>query len=402
MSSPVNTSLGRAGAWTRAAGGWWGLLVAAWAVLIWAAANFWLPRAVPPGISYYLIQPLLWLALAGLAWLGWRAGLDERPVPPKPLWVAALLIGGLQISLLILAGLWLGFVRTPYARQIGALLGNLLYAGTMLAGMEISRAYLMVAFGRRRPWLALGLAAVFFAWLSLPAGFWGSLQGAQTAVPAVGATLLPALFQNLLAALLALLGGPIASIAYRGAPLVFEWLSPLLPNLGWLASAALGILTPLFGFLFIYNRFAVQQDGQSKEQPGEGQPLISWLLVAVISLGLLGLNQGVFGVNSTLVASGSMTPRLRVGDVVITQQVPAERVRVNDIIRYSDRGVKIIHRVVAIQKNGDGLIFITRGDANNADDPPVPEKALDGKVILTVPKIGWVTIGVRRLIAGIL
>jgi hypothetical protein len=48
------------------------------------------------------------------------------------------------------------------------------------------------------------------------------------------------------------------------------------------------------------------------------------------------------------------------------------------------------------------ITFITRGDANNTDDPPVLASALEGKVVLTVPKIGWVTIGIRQVIGRIL
>ncbi|CAG0982889.1 partial signal peptidase I, partial [Anaerolineae bacterium] len=113
-------------------------------------------------------------------------------------------------------------------------------------------------------------------------------------------------------------------------------------------------------------------------------------------------NTGLFGVRPTLIASGSMVPRLDVGDVVITREVLAENVEVNDIIRFRQEGAHILHRVVDIQKDGSKITFITRGDANNTDDPPVLASALEGKVVLTVPKIGWVTIGIRQVIARIL
>ena len=87
-----------------------------------------------------------------------------------------------------------------------------------------------------------------------------------------------------------------------------------------------------------------------------------------------------------------------VGDVAVTRQVPPEEVVVGDVIRFRDGSFFTIHRVVEIQNDGGEITFTTRGDTNDKNDPPVPGRDLQGKVILTVPKIGWVSIGVRELI----
>jgi signal peptidase len=81
--------------------------------------------------------------------------------------------------------------------------------------------------------------------------------------------------------------------------------------------------------------------------------------------------------------------------------VPPEEVAVGDVIRFRDGSFSTIHRVVEIQNEVGGITFITRGDTNDRDDPPVPARDLEGKVILTLPKIGWVSIGVRELIGMI-
>ncbi len=96
-----------------------------------------------------------------------------------------------------------------------------------------------------------------------------------------------------------------------------------------------------------------------------------------------------------------MEPALKAGDVVITREVPADNVEVGDIVRFQLGRSYVLHRVTEIQKVGSQIQFITRGDANNVDDAPLPESKMEGKVILVVPKIGWVGIGIRRLIEWI-
>ena len=58
--------------------------------------------------------------------------------------------------------------------------------------------------------------------------------------------------------------------------------------------------------------------------------------------------------------------------------------------------------MVEIENEGGRIYFVTQGDANNVLDPPLLGGQLEGKVILVVPKIGWLSIGVRRLIELIL
>jgi signal peptidase len=41
-------------------------------------------------------------------------------------------------------------------------------------------------------------------------------------------------------------------------------------------------------------------------------------------------------------------------------------------------------------------VYVTQGDANNVADQPAREDEIDGRVVLVIPKIGWLAIGVRR------
>ena len=101
--------------------------------------------------------------------------------------------------------------------------------------------------------------------------------------------------------------------------------------------------------------------------------------------------------NAYVVLTGSMLPDIQVYDVVITKKVEASKLNEKDIITFASAdsrflGTIITHRI--IKKNYDAesgqYTFQTKGDNNNvADSALVPEKNIYGKVILKIPKLGY-------------
>ena len=375
---------------------WAWLALLGWAAAIFIMVNFGLHRVFSASLNIYLVQPLLWSSLALLAFLAWRYSKEERPSLSKPLVVMAVLTGAFQIALFVLAGLFFGFGYSPYGHRPLVILGNLVYVGSMLVGMEMSRAYLVTVFSRRSPILALALVSFLFSLMGIPAAQFGLLGSVPTAFRVSGETFLPTLSENLLASFLALIGGPVASIAYRGTLQAFEWLSPILPNLQWTVTAFLGTLAPALGLLVIRSLYLPEEASEEEKQSREGASPVAWMVVAVVGVALLWFNTGLFGVRPTLISGPSMNPALVVGDVAITRDVSPDDVEVGDIIRYQKGDIFVLHRVVEIEESGP--YFITRGDANNVNDDPVLPTQLGGRVIFVVPKIGWIPIGIRLFI----
>ena len=90
----------------------------------------------------------------------------------------------------------------------------------------------------------------------------------------------------------------------------------------------------------------------------------------------------LFGYTFFEVATGSMSPTINVGDVVIVKIT--KEVNENDIIVFKEENNFITHRL--IQKE-EGKI-ITKGDANNSEDKSITEDSILGKVITIIPQIG--------------
>ena len=92
------------------------------------------------------------------------------------------------------------------------------------------------------------------------------------------------------------------------------------------------------------------------------------------------------------VLSGSMTPTIPVGSIVLVVPADPTTVAVGDVITYQtapDVAEYVTHRVVGIQRDTDPMSFLTKGDANRGvDKDPVPIGAVRGKVRLHVPYVG--------------
>jgi len=377
---------------------WYWPLVLAWICGVYGLVHLAIPRVLSGGLNIYLAQPLIWTSLTLLAAIGWKLGLRSRPAPTRQLVVVCVLVGLFQVALFVIAGLLYGFGHSPYGHSPIVVLGNLLYVGTILIATELSRAYLVRLFGRPNPGLGVAVTAFIFAYVSIPLAKYASLSGTAAFMRFTGETLLPTLSENLLATFVAFLGGPVASIAYRGVLLAFEWLSPITPDLTWIVSAFIGTAAPALGLLGVRNQLAFGSLSQGGLGARDKGPSTGWVVAVALATALLWFNTGLFGYRPTLVSGVSMEPALVVGDIVITREVQADQVQVGDIIRYRLGNFFIVHRVVDLDRQG-GSAFITRGDSNNTPDAPVSPAQLDGKVILVIPKLGWLSIGVRNLLS---
>lgn len=90
----------------------------------------------------------------------------------------------------------------------------------------------------------------------------------------------------------------------------------------------------------------------------------------------------LFGYTFFEVATGSMSPTIEVGDIVIVKIT--KDVEENDIIVYKEEKNFITHRL--IEKEDDK--WIAKGDANNSQDKPIEQSDILGEVIKIIPQIG--------------
>lgn len=372
------------------------LIVLAWLAITYLLVNLRYPAILEGGLNVYFAQPVTWLCLGLLGLIGLRL-LSERPKAELRWLGLGVLLGGFQVASLAIAGLIFGFGRSPYGHGPGVLTGNLFFAGTAIFGVEFARAYLLAAAPRSRPIPFLVLISAGFVVLGVPLARWGSLGNGPSLFQFAGGTLLPQLGESLLASVLALAGGPLAAILYRAVLEGAEWIPAILPNLPWGAAAFVGTAAPALGLLAVQEQW---RGGDAPEPRRHATPSEAsrWLVPSALLVVLLWLNLGLFGIRPTVVSGVSMEPTLLAGDIVLTREVATEEILVGDIVLVGTSGSSVVHRVVAVRGTAAGRAVVTKGDANNVEDSPTKPTAIQGKVVLVVPKLGWVTIGARQVI----
>ena len=90
------------------------------------------------------------------------------------------------------------------------------------------------------------------------------------------------------------------------------------------------------------------------------------------------------------VATGSMVQVYNVGDVLISKEIKPEDIKVGDDITYvgeknSFKGKIVTHRVISIEKKEDGNYkIITKGVANDEQDPEIDQTQIYGKIIYKI------------------
>lgn len=97
----------------------------------------------------------------------------------------------------------------------------------------------------------------------------------------------------------------------------------------------------------------------------------------------------IFGYTLFRVMTGSMEPAIPVDSLIVVHRVEPEKLVVGDVISFFSRDPSLMgevntHRIVRIDEEGGGLIFTTKGDANNVVDQYLTrEEDVIGKVIFS-------------------
>jgi len=122
--------------------------------------------------------------------------------------------------------------------------------------------------------------------------------------------------------------------------------------------------------------------------------LLTWAIGAfVLALLLAAALPLALGWRSMVVRSGSMTPTIRTGDVVVVRPIAPTEAQVGEIVTFKDpdgSGRLLVHRVRAISPQGDKVTVTTQGDANTAREHwQVPADGTIGTVVYRVPALGF-------------
>ena len=136
----------------------------------------------------------------------------------------------------------------------------------------------------------------------------------------------------------------------------------------------------------------VQSEDTKKQHLGIKKAIsVSGYVVAILLIVFAGFSF-TGNVKARIVLTGSMSPAINVGDVIVTVPITQKAPQIDDVIayqakRFNGENVAVFsHRITGGDiENG----FIVKGDANKSPDPQKPKAAdILGVVLFTIPFIG--------------
>ncbi len=342
----------------------------------------------------YIYPSLMWLLL--FAFTFYLPGVKNAgSLRSKRLvrWLALLCVF-IGLLFIMVQGFMGGFGQSPYDHSLVGITINILTLGSSLLAVEFTRSWLLNRFFAKRPRLGIPVVALFYMIYSLPLNKLTNLHGAKAMTEFLGTNIFPGLVQNLLATLLAFLGGPIPAVIYRGSMLAVERLSPVLPQSNWAITTLLGTLAPIIGMILVYQIY--NEEAGHTRASHQGGSMFSPFFTSIACILIIWFCVGVFSYSPRVIVSGSMVPVMNIGDIVVVHKIPGSQARLGDIVMFQIGSMKVTHRIVRVEGEAGQRYFTTKGDANsNPEGDLLYEKNVLGKVVMVIPQLGKLTLLLR-------
>ena len=349
----------------------------------------------------YIVKPLLWV---GVAWLVWLLPKVRAKAKLKQLnsingWAF------IFAFIFIVASFMIGFIvdglgKSPYSHSIVGMSLNILVVGSSLIGREFVRNYLVNSMTKHENYVVFISIALFMTLTTISLTSIFNLKGYEELVKFIAKDVAPEFSHNLFVTYLVFLAGPLPAIIYFSVIQGVHWLSPVLPNLQWLTAALVGVMCPVF-FLTIMQNIHLKESKQLKAKDKDEESVLSWIVTSLLSIGIIWFSVGVFPIYPSVIATGSMEPMIKPGDVILVKKITdmegINLLKVGDVMQFKRGSILITHRIVEIKESEkEEISYRTKGDNNSgADAELVKPEDVKGTIVYVVPKIGWPTLLIK-------
>lgn len=211
-------------------------------------------------------------------------------------------------------------------------------------------------------------------------------------------TVLPVISNNIVCTYIAKKVGYKVNIFWLLVANLYTVFIPIAPNDGLYIQSLIKFLYP---YILMYNTYSFYKKRENNAPISYVKKRIYFEIpiLAIIVFGLAYFVSGFFRYYAIAVATGSMNPNIKVGDVVIVDQhKDYKKLEVGDIIAYEYGKVVIVHRLCDIVVVSEDYYFYTKGDANEEkDNYIIYPNTIIGDVKVKIPYIGLPTVWLNKV-----
>ena len=302
-----------------------------------------------------------------------------------------------------LFGLFIGFSKNVYNFDFISIVNNIVPVIILIFVSEILRYIINSKI--KDSYLLLGLSLIVFSMIditfTLNATNFGDFY---TVLKVIGLFVLPSLGKNFLFTYLSVKVGFKPNMVYRYLMDIPKYILPIIPNFGAYVESIIYIAFPILVFVIIYNNLKKVDRKVNKiiKSKKSKRSIITYYIIIPLLIITVALTSGYFKYQAIVVATGSMSPNINKGDVVVVKKLSDNEIRnlkIGDILVFNRENKIVVHRIYKIYSSGDEIFFKTKGDNNNAPDSYLIEiHEILGVVKLKVRYIGYPTVALYERI----
>ena len=296
-----------------------------------------------------------------------------------------------------LSGIVIHFARTHYGFNLNTIVKEIIpLALTIIIG-ELLR-YNMLNKSEGSKLLTITTVILFISFGLVPYINKEIFSSAYTLFIFVAIRLLPAISNNIFCSYVSYKAGYKPVILYLLITNLYIYFVPIIPNPNEYLFAVMGLVVPMIYLYYIYAFYKEEKDEDVVREKQESK-FLTLILPTIITVILVYFTSGFFYFHAIAVGSGSMSPKIKKGDVVVIEKNrDFDKLKEGQVIAFKHGKIMVVHRLVKKIKIGNQYYFYTKGDANdNEDNFQVTEDMYVGTVNVKIPIIGYPTVWLNNL-----
>ncbi len=298
-------------------------------------------------------------------------------------------------------GLFSGFIKSSYSLSLINIIKNTFPVILLIIISELMRYVLFNKTNKNISYIIFGCLLFVMVDVNTMVHIY-DVKTALGMTKMICLVVFPSVTKNIFLTYLTIKVGYKSGIVYRLITELSTYLLPIFPDFGEYIGVLLKTVLPLMIMAKLNNMFNYYSVRKIKDSRYNKRKLILYSVITFSLLVIVVLTSGLFTYQALTIGSGSMSPKIEKGDIIILRSVKkaeVNKIKKGDILVHNHDNKIIVHRVIKKSNNNGNITFRTKGDHNNAKDSwTVKQDDVIGIVKFRIKWIGMPTVALNELL----